>query len=147
MNKFAMIPALVALAMSGAAFAGDTASAPNAQQYFVNIEDGATVTSPVKIIFGLSGMGVAPAGSANELTGHHHILLDRPPFGAGPDGKAEGDANIIADDNNIHYGKGQTEATLTLKPGKHTLQLLLGDKNHTPHNPPIHSKVITITVK
>ena len=129
------------------ALAGETPSAPGAKQYFVNLADGATLKAPVKIIFGLSGMGIAPAGVDTPNTGHHHILLDRPALGLGEDGKDEFDGNIISDENNIHFGKGQTQTTLDLKPGKHTLQLVLGDKDHIPHNPPVFSNVITITVE
>lgn len=139
--------AFSALLLPSAGNAGETPSAPGTTQYFVNLKDGDTVRSPVKIIFGLSGMGVAPAGVDKETTGHHHILLDRPPLGQGQDGADEFDANILADENNIHYGKGQTETILDLAPGKHTLQLVLGDKDHIPHNPPVSSEVITITVE
>ena len=138
---------LGASVMGSASIAGDTPSKPGAKVYFVNLEDGATVSGPVKVIFGLSGMGVAPAGVEKEGTGHHHLFVNRPELGKGPDGKDEFEANIPADDNHIHYGGGQTEATLKLKPGKHTLQLVLGDQNHIPHNPPVVSEVITITVK
>ena len=136
-----------ASALGGAAIAGETPSTPGAKVYFVNLKDGATVKGPVKVIFGLSGMGVAPAGVEKEGTGHHHLLINRPALGKGPDGKDEFDANIPADDNHKHYGGGQTETTLTLEPGKHTLQLVLGDQNHIPHNPAVVSDVITITVK
>ena len=139
--------ATLALALAFPAIAGETPSAPGAKQYIVNLKDGDVVTGPVKVVFGLSGMGVAPAGVEKENTGHHHILLDRAPFGEGEDGKEEYDYPIFADENNIHYGKGQTETTLDLKPGKHTIQLVLGDMNHVPHNPPVHSARITITVK
>lgn len=111
------------------------------------MKDGDTVTGPVKVIFGLSGMGVAPAGVEAENTGHHHILLDRAPVGEGEDGTEEFEYGIAADENNIHYGKGQTETVLDLAPGKHTLQLVLGDHYHVPHNPPVFSERITITVK
>ena len=147
MNKLALIPALTALAISGAAFAGETPSPAGAKQYIVNLKDGDTVSSPVKVIFGLSGMGVAPAGVEKENTGHHHILIDRPVLGKGEDGADEFDANIPADENHKHFGKGQTETTLKLAPGKHTLQLVVGDKDHIPHNPPIVSSQITITVQ
>ena len=139
---------LFTCAAVGAATAGDTPSAPGAKVYFVNVKDGATVSSPVKVIFfGLSGMGVAPAGTEKKHTGHHHVLIDRPPLGKGPDGKDELDANLPADDNHVHFGKGQTEVELKLAPGKHTLQLVLGDQNHIPHNPPVVSEVIAVTVK
>lgn len=147
MKHLFAIAAISALLLPAAGMAGETPSAPGTKQYFVNLKDGDTVRSPVKVIFGLSGMGVAPAGVDKENTGHHHILLDRPPLGQGEDGVDEFDANILADEHNIHYGKGQTEAVLDLPPGKHTLQLVLGDKDHIPHNPPISSEVITITVE
>lgn len=116
-----------------------TPSPKGAEVYFIAPADGATVTSPVTVKFGLKGMGVAPAGIAFENTGHHHLIIDAdlPPL----------DAPIPADANHVHFGKGQTEATVELKPGKHTLQLLLGDQTHTPHDPAVASKKITITVK
>lgn len=116
------------------AFAGD---AP--RLYFIAPEDGAVVTSPVKVKFGLDGMGVAPAGVNVKNTGHHHLLVDTdlPPL----------DKPIPSDENHIHFGGGQTETTLELEPGRHTLQLLLGDHTHVPHDPPVASKKITITVK
>ncbi len=147
MNKLALFSALTALAISTTGFAGETPSAPGAKQYIVNLKDGDTVSSPVKVIFGLSGMGVAPAGVEKENTGHHHVLLDREPLGKGEDGAEEFDNPILADEKNIHYGKGQTETMLELAPGTHTIQLVLGDHNHVPHNPPVSSERITITVK
>ncbi|MEL6374540.1 MAG: DUF4399 domain-containing protein [Pseudomonadota bacterium] len=124
-----------------------TASPKGASVYFVNLKDGATVSSPLKINFGLSGMGIAPAGIKKAGTGHHHLFIDRPPLGKGEDGADELTNAMPADDNHKHFGKGQTETTITLPPGKHTLQLVLGDHNHVPHVPPVASKVITITVK
>ncbi|PCI86352.1 MAG: rod shape-determining protein RodA [Hyphomicrobiales bacterium] len=147
MKKIVFIAALLAASFSTTALAGDTASDKDAKQYFVNLKDGDTVSSPLKIIFGLSGMGVAPATVDKENTGHHHLFIDRPPLGEGEDGNDEFDANISADEHNVHFGKGQTEVTITLSPGKHTLQLVLGDKDHIPHNMPVFSEVITITVK
>ncbi len=147
MKQLIVATILAALATAGSAVAGDTLSAPGAKVYFVNLEDGATVASPVKVIFGLSGMGVAPAGTEKKNTGHHHLLIDRPTLGKGPDGKDEFDANLPSDANHKHFGKGQTEIVLTLAPGEHTLQLVLGDQNHIPHNPPVVSDVITVTVK
>ena len=147
MKKLMIASAVIALALTQNAFAGETPSAPNTKQYFVNLADGDNVTGPVKVIFGLTGMGVAPAGVEKANTGHHHILIDRPAIGKGEDGAEELENGILADENNIHYGKGQTEVVLDLKPGKHTLQLVLGDMNHVPHKPPVFSDVITITVK
>lgn len=135
------------LAMAAAAIAGDTPAPDGANVYFVNLEDGATVPSPVKVVFGLSGMGIAPAGTEKENTGHHHILIDRPPLGEGDDGTDELNSGLPADANHKHFGRGQTEAMLELEPGTHTLQLVLGDLNHVPHNPPVASDQITITVE
>lgn len=137
----------LAVSVSGVAIAGETPSASGATQYIINLNDGDVVSSPVKVIFGLVGMGVAPAGVEKKGTGHHHIFLDRPALGHGEDGLDELDFNLPADENHIHYGKGQTEAVLDLPAGKHTIQLVLGDKDHIPHNPPVSSDIITITVK
>ena len=118
-----------------------TASPPGAEAYIIAPKDGATVTGPVHVQFGLKGMGVAPAGVKFENTGHHHLLIDT-------EAPADAAAPLPASDKIVHFGKGQTETTLSnLTPGKHTLQLLLGDQNHIPHNPPVISKKITITVK
>jgi hypothetical protein len=122
-------------------------AADNAQVYFVGLEDGARVTAPVTVRFGLSGMGVAPAGTEVEMTGHHHLLINRAPMGEGPDGAEEWLYPLPADENHRHFGGGQTEVTLDLPPGQHTLQLVLGDMNHVPHDPPVVSDVITITVE
>ena len=117
-----------------------TASPPGAEAYIISPKDGATVHAPVRVQFGLKGMGVAPAGVKFENSGHHHLLIDT-------DAPADMGAPLPAiPDKIVHFGKGQTEAALTLAPGKHTLQLLLGDQNHVPHNPPVISTRITITV-
>ncbi|MES0862244.1 DUF4399 domain-containing protein [Ruegeria sp. SCPT10] len=126
---------------------GETASNPDAKVYFVNLADGDSVKSPVTVVFGLSGMGVAPAGTEAENTGHHHLLINRPPIGEGEDGADELAYGLPADDNHIHFGGGQTEVTLDLPAGQHTLQLVLGDAGHVPHSPPVVSEVITITVE
>ena len=133
------------LLFAAAAWAQDTPAPEGARVYFVNIEDGATVSSPVTVVFGLEGMGVAPSGTEKENTGHHHLLLNRPPMGEGEEDELS--FGILADENHIHYGGGQTQATLDLPAGTHTLQLVLGDLNHVPHVPPVMSDVITITVK
>jgi len=116
-----------------------TPSPAGAEVYIISPKDGDTVSSPVNVKFGLKGMGVAPAGIAFDNSGHHHLIVDAdlPPAGA----------PIPADANHVHFGKGQTETSLELKPGKHTLQLLLGDQLHVPHDPVVASKKITITVK
>ncbi|SNS87920.1 DUF4399 domain-containing protein [Antarctobacter heliothermus] len=129
-----------------AVLAESTPSPDGASVYFINIADGDTVASPVAIQFGLSGMGVAPAGTEKEFTGHHHIFIDRPPFGEGAEDAEFADYGIPGDDNHRHFGGGQTEVMLGLDPGTHTLQLVLGDMNHLPHEPSVVSDYITITV-
>ncbi len=117
-----------------------TAAPPDASAYIISPKDGAKVTSPFVVQFGLKGMGIAPAGVKFDNTGHHHLLIDTDP-------PADLSAPLPAVDNKIvHFGKGQTETSLKLAPGKHTLQLLLGDASHIPHNPPVLSKKITVTV-
>ena len=128
----------------GAAFAqerqagGPTASPEGARVYFVHLDDGATVPTKVTIRFGLQEMGVAPAGLDRANSGHHHLLIDTelPPL----------DKPIPNDFNHLHFGAGQTEAEITISPGMHTLQLLLGDKDHIPHNPPVMSPRIRVVV-
>ncbi|MBV8306737.1 MAG: DUF4399 domain-containing protein [Gammaproteobacteria bacterium] len=116
-----------------------TPSAPGAEVYIISPKNGATVHNPVLVQFGLKGMGIAPAGTKTDNTGHHHLLIDT-------DAPADLSAPLPATDKIVHFGKGQTETTVTLTPGKHTLQLLLGDASHIPHAPPLLSKKITITV-
>jgi hypothetical protein len=116
-----------------------TASPAGAEAYIISPKNGATVHNPVHIQFGLKAMGIAPAGIKFDNTGHHHLLIDT-------DAPADAGAPLPANDKIVHFGKGQTETSITLPPGKHTLQLLLGDQNHIPHNPPVISKKITITV-
>ena len=131
--------ALVLLALPAAA--DQTKSPADAKAYIVSPKDGDTVEKTFVVIFGLKGMGVAPAGVEKEGTGHHHLLINT---------KLEGDAlkePIIADEKHVHFGKGQTETKVTLPPGKHTLQMMVGDHNHIPHDPPVMSEVITVTVK
>jgi hypothetical protein len=131
--------AALALGASLALAQERTPSPPGAEVYIVSPVNGAKVHSPVRVVFGLKGMGVAPAGVKFENTGHHHLLIDT----AVP---ADLSAPLPANDKIVHFGKGQTEASITLPPGKHTLQLVLGDLNHIPHNPAVISKKITITV-
>ncbi|HSY05384.1 MAG TPA: DUF4399 domain-containing protein [Steroidobacteraceae bacterium] len=132
---------IAALVLGAAlAFAQERTPAPaGAQAYLISPQDGARVHNPVLVQFGLKGMGVAPAGVRFDNTGHHHLLIDTEP-------PADLSAPLPSTDKIVHFGKGQTETTLTLTPGKHTLQLLLGDMNHVPHNPPVLSKQITISV-
>ena len=116
-----------------------TASPAGAKVFFIEPKTGAEVTSPVAMKFGIEGMEVQPAGTEKAHSGHHHVLIDTALTDlANP---------IPADDNHKHFGKGQTEASLDLKPGNHTLQLVLADANHIPHDPVVQSEVITITVK
>lgn len=136
-----------AVLVASSALAQDTPAPSDAQVYFVNLSDGDTVSSPVTVIFGLAGMGVAPAGTEKENTGHHHLLIDRAPFGEGPDGAEELTLGLPADDNHIHFGGGQTQVAIELTPGSHTMQLVLGDLNHIPHATPVTSEVIAITVE
>jgi len=146
MNR--LLAAAAALMMTGTVgMADQTPSNPDAKVYFVNVEDGQTVSSPVTIVFGLSGMGVAPAGTEKEMTGHHHLLINRPPLGQGEDGADEFEFGLPSDDNHKHFGGGQTEVTLDLPASTHTLQLVLGDAGHVPHATPIVSDVISITVE
>lgn len=115
------------------------AATPGSKLYFINLKNGDTVGSPVLIQFGLSGMGVAPAGVEKEGTGHHHLLIDVDAIDI--------NAPIPNSDQLRHFGVGQTEVTLPMKAGKHTLQLLLADQNHIPHHPPVMSERITVMVK
>ncbi|EFO30320.1 rod shape-determining protein RodA [Roseibium sp. TrichSKD4] len=146
LRLFAML-FLGAFSFGAQTLAQETPSADGAKVYFVNLQDGAEVHSPFKVVFGLSGMGVAPSGVEKAKTGHHHLLIDRPALGEGSDGADELMYGLPADEQHLHFGGGQTETTLELEPGSHTLQLVLGDMGHVPHNPPVMSEVITITVK
>ena len=139
--------AALAIMLSSQAFAGETPSPDGAKVYFINLSDGDSVEAPFVVNFGLSGMGVAPAGTEKENTGHHHIFINRPPLGEGADDAELMGNGVPTDDNHKHFGGGQTEVTLDLPAGTHTLQLVLGDEFHVPHNPPVVSEVITITVK
>ena len=125
----------------------ESPSPDGASVYIINISDGDTVSNPVTIQFGLRGMGIAPAGVEQDATGHHHLFISRPPLGEGELGAAELSDVIPADDNHRHFGGGQTELTVDLPAGTHTLQLVLGDHNHIPHTPPVVSDVITVTVE
>lgn len=111
----------------------------DARVYFITPTNGEKTTSPVVVRFGLAGIGVAPAGVEKKHTGHHHLVIDAelPPA----------NLPVPKSDNYRHFGGGQTEVTLDLAPGTHTLQLMLGDHLHIPHDPPIVSERITITVE
>lgn len=141
MRAVAIAAVAVLAATASFAWAQERTPSPaGAEVYIISPKNGATVKSPVTVQFGLKGMGIAPAGVKFENTGHHHLLIDT-------DVPADASAPLPTSDTVRHFGKGQTEASVELKPGKHTLQLVLGDMNHTPHNPPVVSKKITITVK
>jgi len=120
--------------------AAATKPAPGSTVYFIAPEDGATVGRVFPVKFGLTGMGVAPAGVVHDGSGHHHLLVDakEPPKAGQP---------IANDANHLHFGGGQTETSLALPPGDHTLQLVFGDAGHQPFDPPLMSKVITVHVK
>jgi hypothetical protein len=125
-----------------AAAKSDTTPPSGAFSYIVNLKNGDTVTSPFKVVFGLSpNMGVAPAGVEKPDVGHHHLLIDKTLSAE------EMTQPIPSDEQHIHFGKGQTETTVTLPPGKHTLQLVLGNWTHIPFTPPVQSEVITVNVK
>lgn len=141
MIRYAFIATL--LLSGGPALAENALTSPSpegARLYFITPADGAAVTSPVTVKFGLAGMGVAPAGVDKADTGHHHLLIDGPELP--PPGQP-----LPATAQVVHFGGGQTEATIELSPGPHTLQLLLGNHLHIPHAPPVMSEKITVTVE
>ena len=117
---------------------GPNPSPPGAAVYFVGLKDGQTVSTTFTVNFGLKGMGVAPAGSDKENSGHHHLLIDTE--------LPQLDQPIPSDFNHLHFGAGQTEAEVTLPEGEHTLQLVLGDKNHVPNTIPLISERIKVRV-
>ena len=145
-RKFAILASLLlaAIAICGVGIAraqgtrGLTPSPSGAEVYFIDLKDGATVPAQLRVYFGLRNMGVAPASSDLPNSGHHHLLVDTElPALNQP---------IPNDFNHLHFGAGQTETDLTLKPGEHTLQLLMGDKDHIPHIPPVMSARIHVSV-
>ena len=139
--KKSIVFAMLAL-LSVTAFAQERSSSPKgAKVFIVAPKNHAVVSNPVQIKFGIKGMNIAPAGTKQENSGHHHLLIDTPLP------KDLSQPLPVVENKVVHFGKGQTETTLTLPPGKHTLQLVLGDHLHIPHNPPVVSKKITITVK
>lgn len=129
-----------ALALATTATAAERTPAPEgASVRIISPQDGATVTNPVTVVFGVTGMGVAPAGVERKNTGHHHLLInsDLPPL----------DEAVPASTTSLHFGGGQTEVTLDLPAGETKLQLLFGDHLHIPHNPPLYSEAVTVTVE
>jgi hypothetical protein len=135
-----MATLLIGLIAVAAAVLPRTPAPAGARLYIIEPQEGAVVASPVTVRFGLSGMGVAPAGVEKEATGHHHLLIDVAQMPAL-------DQPLPTTDHIVHFGGGQTEATIELAPGQHTLQLVLGDMSHVPHEPPVISAKITITVE
>ncbi|MFM0212590.1 DUF4399 domain-containing protein [Paraburkholderia sediminicola] len=137
----AALVTLASLASPHLATAGTTPSPPGAHAYIGYPNDGQVVPAnkPFRVWFGLRYMGVAPKGVKYPNTGHHHLLIDTdlPPM----------DQEIPSDRNHLHFGAGETETMIQLPPGKHTLQLLMGDDMHIPHNPPVYSKKITVIAR
>jgi hypothetical protein len=133
-----LVSLMLAIPFIGA-ISANSPSPEGTELYFVTPKAGEMVKSPVAVRFGLKGMGVAPAGVEKAKTGHHHLIIDAdlPPM----------NLPIPKDANHKHFGGGQTETVIELSPGKHTLQLLLGDHNHLPHDPAVKSERITIYVK
>lgn len=117
-----------------------TSAPADAEVTLLSPKDGATVSSPVRVEFGVEGMDIAKAGTDEPNTGHHHLLVDL-------DKLPSMDAPLPSTENVIHFGGGQTSTNLELEPGEHTLQLLLGDYQHIPHQPPVMSEKLTITVE
>lgn len=145
MRTIAPLSAILLSVLAAGAVAQQNASPPRtpspagAQVYIISPANGAEVKSPVTVRFGLRGMGVAPAGVMNANTGHHHLLID-------VDTLPPDNMPLPANDHVRHFGGGQTEVELTLTPGTHTLQLVLGDALHIPHDPPVRSEKVTIKV-
>lgn len=140
--RHALIATLVgASLLAMPALAQQTPAPEGASVYFISPSDGATVSNPVTVQFGLSGMGIAPAGYDVDNTGHHHLLINIDPS------ELDLTTSLPASDQVVHFGGGQTEVTKDLPAGTHTLRLLLGDYSHVPHDPPLMSEEITITVE
>jgi hypothetical protein len=141
MQRRFLAVALALTLLHGPALAATRQPAPeNAQVYFIWPSDGTVIHGgKFWVRMGLRNMGVAPKGTTRQHTGHHHLLIDTP--------LPELNDSIPNDRNHLHFGAGETEARVELPPGKHTLQLLVGDHDHVPHEPPIHSKVITVIVR
>ena len=145
-RNFLVVALVAGLAVAGAWVAWAqiprTPSPPGARVYFIEPKDGALIKGPVKVVMGLAGMGIAPAGVETpdpKEQGHHHLLVNT-------ELKAK-DQPIPSDDRHRHFGKGQTETVVDLPTGKHTLHLVLGDRYHVPHDPPVMSEKITISVE
>ena len=135
------ILALVCFFLMVTALYGRTKAPSNAETFFINLNDGDTVKSPFLVQFGLKNFGVAPALVDWPNTGHFHLIIDGAPF------KMDVPLPATTPGSYIHYGGGQIEGTVTLPAGEHTLQIVLADYQHIPHDPPIMSGVITINVE
>ena len=134
-----MLVAVVAWTQQKAPALARSSSPGDAVVYIISPANGAIVSSPFKVVFGLSGMGIAPAGIKMPDTGHHHLIVDA--------SLPDLDVAVPSSHHYRHFGKGQTETVVDLQAGKHTLQLLLGDWLHIPHVPPVSSQKITVTVR
>jgi len=136
----ALLLAFTTLVVAGPGAMARTPAPEGASVYIISPSHGEVVTSPVTVRFGLIGMGVAPAGVDQAKTGHHHLLID-------VEEQPNLDEPLPSGEQHVHFGGGQTQTTLDLEPGTHTLQLLLADHLHKPHDPPVMSEKVTITVK
>jgi hypothetical protein len=139
LRKTSLAVVAAAVVAGASAFAAGIPSPGNAEVFIIWPPDGAVIHGgKFWVRMGLRGMGVSPKGTELPNVGHHHLLIDTelPSF----------NEPIVSDRNHLHFGAGETEARVELPPGKHTLQLLLGDKDHIPHDPPVYSKKVTITV-
>ncbi|WP_163575536.1 DUF4399 domain-containing protein [Halomonas faecis] len=140
-SRLAVVVGVLLLAMPAMAEMERREANADAEVYFISPEDGATLSSPVTVRMGLEGMGVAPAGTQAEGTGHHHLLVDTTLD------EVDLDAPLPTDDHHRHFGGGQTQAEVELEPGEHRLQLLFMDERHVSFDPPVASEAITITVE
>jgi hypothetical protein len=143
-KKFTLIAGIVissVMFVPITSFAGTTEIDPAAEVHFADLKDGDSVTSPVIVKFASSGTTIEPTGPAKPNSGHYHLLIDTTMSAE------EMEYAIASDDNHLHFGKAQTETSITLTPGKHTLQIVLGDGAHELHKTPVMSKVITVDMK
>ena len=142
MKKSFILSLLTALSLSTSMVFAEgvpvSKSPEGAKVYIISPTDGETVGTEVLVKFGLSGMGVAPAGTDQENTGHHHLIID---------GEKLPDMDKPMGSDVMHFGGGQTEKLIKLEKGKHTLQMILGNYMHVPHNPPVVSEKIMINVE
>lgn len=138
MSRESVLAAIAAAVLTLPVAQAATPSPPNAEAYIIWPPDGAVIEGgKLWVRMGLRNMGVAPKGVNLPDVGHHHLLIDT---------ELDTSGQIPSDRNHLHFGAGETEARIELPPGRHTLQMLLGDHDHMPHDPPVHSKKITITV-